>query len=143
MIIININEEKIEAFLNEEGKKSEILKKLKELEIPYEVKIFLDIPYLFDGESEPRYEERSYLVYTPSANLASRAAASANLASRAAASAKIFSNSEERLLSNFENRLKALGLEENQYINGVKKGLIARGFTGNKLVEAIKRLNKA
>ena len=69
----DINDEKIEAFLNDEEKKSEILRKLEELRIPYEVKIFLDIPYIFDDESTPRYEERLYLVYTPSANLASTA----------------------------------------------------------------------
>jgi len=69
----DINDEKIEAFLNDEEKKSEILRKLEELKIPYEVKIFLDIPYIFDDESTPRYEERLYLVYTPSANLASTA----------------------------------------------------------------------
>ena len=69
----DIDDEKIEAFLIDEEKKSEILRKLEELQIPYEVKIFLDIPYIFDGESTPRYEERLYLEYTPSANLASRA----------------------------------------------------------------------
>ncbi len=69
----DIDDEKIEAFLNDEEKKSEILRNLEELRIPYEVKIFLDIPYIFDGESTPRYEERLYLEYTPSANLASTA----------------------------------------------------------------------
>jgi hypothetical protein len=69
----DIDDKKIEAFLNDQEKKCEILEKLKELKIPYEVKIFLDIPYIFDGESKPRYEDNLYLVYTPSANLASTA----------------------------------------------------------------------
>jgi hypothetical protein len=69
----DIDDEKIEAFLNDQEKKLEILRRLEELQIPYEVKIFLDIPYIFDGESDPRYEEYLYLEYKPSANLASRA----------------------------------------------------------------------
>jgi hypothetical protein len=160
----DISDGKIEAFLNDQEKKSEILRKLKELRIPYEVKIFLDIPYMFDGEFEPRYEEREYLVYNPSANLdliSSLLANSGklslsklkgafkamdfyeepNLDSIFAASAKIFSNSEKQSLSNLKGALKALSLgDEKQYINSVKRGLIAEGFTGKKYDEAYRLL---
>jgi len=69
----DINDKIIDAFLNDQEKKSEILEKLKELRIPHEVKIFFDIPYKFDGESQTRYEEHLYLVYTPTEELAKTA----------------------------------------------------------------------
>jgi len=67
----DINDKIIKAFLNDEQKKSEILRILEGLKIPYEVKILLNIPYLLDGKA--KFEENLYLVYTPSANLASAA----------------------------------------------------------------------
>lgn len=69
----DISDKIIKDFLDYQQKKSEILKNLKELKIPYEVKIFLDIPYSNDGENKPRYEPHLYLVYTPEEQLAKTA----------------------------------------------------------------------
>jgi len=57
---------------------------------------------MFDGEFEPRYEENLYLVYNPSANLASVFDAST----------KIFSNSEKQSLSNLKSGLKGMSLKD-------------------------------
>ena len=69
----DISDKIIKEFLDYQQKKSEILKNLKELKIPYEVEIYLDIPYSYDGEIMPRYEAHLYLKYTPEKELANTA----------------------------------------------------------------------
>lgn len=70
----DISDEKIKAFLDNEEKKLEILEILEKKKIPYEVKIFLNIPYSVDDEQyKIDYDKNLYIEYTPSANLASAA----------------------------------------------------------------------
>jgi hypothetical protein len=71
----DISDEHIKKYLNNNEKKLRIKGVFEKLRIPNEVKIFVDIPYIFDGKSNPEYEEYLYLEYTPSSNLVSTAPA--------------------------------------------------------------------
>ena len=68
----DITEEKLYKFLRDEQKKSKIDQKFTNLGIAHEVTIFLDIPYIYEGESLPRYERVEYLKYFPPEHLASQ-----------------------------------------------------------------------
>jgi hypothetical protein len=68
----DITEEKLYKFLRDEQKKSKIEQKFTNLGIAHEATIFLDIPYIYEGESLPRYERVEYLKYFPPEHLASQ-----------------------------------------------------------------------
>jgi len=68
----DITEEKLYKFLSDEQKKSKIEQKFTNLGIAHEVTIFLDIPYIYEGESLPRYVRVEYLKYFPPEHFASQ-----------------------------------------------------------------------
>jgi hypothetical protein len=68
----DITEEKLYKFLRDEQKKSKIEQKFTNLGIAHEVTIFLDIPYIYEGESLPRYVRVEYLKYFPPEHFASQ-----------------------------------------------------------------------
>jgi hypothetical protein len=69
----DISEKLISEYLDNQVEKVIILQFFTERKIPHEVIIYLYVPYIDDTESEPRYQMREYLRYTPSSNIINRA----------------------------------------------------------------------
>jgi hypothetical protein len=68
----DITEEKLFDFLRDEQKKSKIIQRFVDLGIAHEATIFLDIPYIYEGNDIPRVERVEYLKYFPPEHLASQ-----------------------------------------------------------------------
>ena len=68
----DITEEKLYEFLRDEQKKIKIIQKFVDLGISHEATIFLDIPYIYEGNDKPRVERVEYLKYFPPEHLASQ-----------------------------------------------------------------------
>jgi hypothetical protein len=68
----DITEEKLYEFLRDEQKKRKIMQKFVDLGIAHEATIFLDIPYIYEGNPEPIVERVEYLKYFPPEHLASQ-----------------------------------------------------------------------
>lgn len=63
---INITEEILLAFLNNQDNKNRIIDEMKKLRIREKIKIILQIPYMVDNK--PNYEEYLYMEYDPNTN---------------------------------------------------------------------------
>jgi hypothetical protein len=63
---INITEEILSAFLNNQDNKNRIIDEMKKLRIREKIKIILQIPYMVDDK--PNYEEYLYMEYDPNTN---------------------------------------------------------------------------
>jgi hypothetical protein len=68
----DITKEILSNFLSDEQKKDKIKQKFQDLGIAHEATIFLDIPYIYEGKSEPIVERVEYLKYIPPEHLASQ-----------------------------------------------------------------------
>jgi hypothetical protein len=68
----DITEEKLYEFLRDEQKKRKIMQKFVDLGIAHEATIFLDIPYIYEGNPEPIVKRVEYLKYFPPEHLASQ-----------------------------------------------------------------------
>ena len=63
---INITEEILSAFLNNQDNKNRIIDEMKKLRIRKKINIILKIPYMVD--KEPKYEDYLYMEYDPNTN---------------------------------------------------------------------------
>jgi hypothetical protein len=68
----DITEEKLFDFLRDEQRKLKIIQRFVDLGIAHEATIFLDIPYIYEGNDKPRVERVEYLKYYPPEHLASQ-----------------------------------------------------------------------
>jgi hypothetical protein len=68
----DITEEKLFEFLRDEQKKRKIIQRFVDLGIAHEATIFLDIPYIYEGNPNPIVERVEYLKYFPPEHLASQ-----------------------------------------------------------------------
>jgi hypothetical protein len=68
----DITQEKLFDFLRDEQRKLKIIQRFIDLGIAHEATIFLDIPYIYEGNDIPRVERVEYLKYYPPEHLASQ-----------------------------------------------------------------------